>query len=485
MSDNSRTYYPTIGLEIHAELATNTKMFCRCANNAFDSEPNAHVCPVCMAHPGTLPVPNKQAIEHVINVGLVVNGEVTNFTEFDRKNYFYPDIPKGYQISQYKHPIVFRGELAGVKITRIHLEEDTATSQHSGNVSFINYNRAGVPLMELVTEPVIHSAEHAMEFAEELRLLLRTLGVSKANMECGEMRVEVNISVSPDKEKFGTKVEIKNLNSFNVVGRAIAYEIKRMTDLYEDGRENEIVQETRGWDDTKQITFTQRRKEQSEDYRYFPEPDIPKLYLHEMFNIDEMRQTLPELPEEKRNRYRNEYGIKDEDIESYINSRELAVLFENTIIAYPNDRELVKLTSNYITSDLVGLIKKGSSILENGEIKEIDFIKYIIPEHFATLIQMIGRGDISSRGAKDILAILATEGGNPEVIAKEKGLIQQHDESALRNIATRVITENPTVVSDFKAGKENAIKFLVGQGMKVSNGSANPTILEKILREMV
>jgi aspartyl-tRNA(Asn)/glutamyl-tRNA(Gln) amidotransferase subunit B len=272
----SKQYYTTIGLEIHAELNTNSKMFCGCINNPDEKTPNINICPVCMAHPGTLPVINKKAVENVIKVGLAIKANIADFTEFDRKNYFYPDIPKSYQISQYKFPIVSGGNLNGVDITRIHLEEDTATSKHDkGDYSLVDFNRAGVPLMELVTEPVIHGAKQAGDFGRELQLLLKYLGVSNANMEKGEMRVELNISISDDLHKLGTKVEVKNINSFRAMERAAEYEIKRMSKLLDEGKGEEIVQETRGWDENKQITFSQRRKENANDYRYFPDPDLP------------------------------------------------------------------------------------------------------------------------------------------------------------------------------------------------------------------
>lgn len=318
-----KQYYTTIGLEIHAELKTNSKMFCGCKNNPDEKTPNTNICPVCMAHPGTLPVINAEAVKSVVKVGLALGAKIADFTEFDRKNYFYPDIPKSYQISQYKYPIVSGGELNGVKITRVHLEEDTATSKHDrGDFSLVDFNRAGVPLMELVTEPVIHSAKEAGDFGRELQLLLRYLGVSEANMEKGQMRVELNISVSDDPNKFGTKVEVKNINSFKAVEKAAEYETKRMIELIESGEKDKIVQETRGWDETKQSTFSQRVKENANDYRYFPDPDLPKLFLSEIFNTEELRKNLPELPQAKRIRYENDYGIKKEDIESYITDQE-------------------------------------------------------------------------------------------------------------------------------------------------------------------
>jgi len=277
-------YYPTIGLEIHAELSTNTKMFCACRNNPDEEKPNTNICPVCMAHPGALPVVNKKAVENVIKVGLAVGGKIADFTEFDRKNYFYPDIPKGYQISQYKFPIVSGGSLRGIDITRVHLEEDTANNKHVGESSLVDFNRAGVPLMELVTEANTFEdnavcAKTASSFAKEFQLILWYLGVSHANMEKGEMRVEANISISTDPKVLGTKVEVKNLNSFKSVERAILFELDRMKALIEEGKGAEIVQETRGWDENKGSTFSQRKKEGSADYRYFPDPDLPKMKL--------------------------------------------------------------------------------------------------------------------------------------------------------------------------------------------------------------
>ena len=466
-------YYTTIGLEIHAELKTKSKMFCGCFNNPDEENPNVNICPVCMAHPGTLPVSNKQAIENVIKVGLALGAKIADFTEFDRKNYFYPDIPKGYQISQYQNPIVSGGELAGVKITRVHLEEDTATSKHDrGDYSLVDFNRAGVPLMELVTEPVIHSSKDAGNFGRELQLLLRYLDVSEANMEKGEMRVELNISISPDKDKFGTKVEVKNINSFRAMERAAEFEVKRMTELLDAGKGSEIVQETRGWDENKQITFSQRKKEDSHDYRYFPDPDIPKFYLSKMFDIEKMRSELPELPEAKRVRYKNDYGIKDEDIESYIVDQELGKWFEG-VAKIISDKEKIKTASNYITSDYLGLKKNKPEIKLPSE------------NNFAELINMLSDGKISSRGAKDILAMIVEKDESPMKIAEEKGLLQQSDEGALKGIAQKIIDANPQIVETYKGGKENALMSLVGQIMKETKGSANPTLVQKILKELL
>jgi len=474
-----KKYYYTIGLEIHAELKTNTKMFCACKNDPDEKSPNVNICPVCMAHPGALPVPNKKAIENVVKVGLALDGNISDFTEFDRKNYFYPDIPKGYQISQYKFPIVSGGRLAGMDITRVHLEEDTANNKHfedsEGGYSLIDFNRAGVPLMELVTEPhtfesVEETAKQASLFAKELQLILWYLGVSEANMEKGEMRVEANISISEDPKNLGTKVEVKNLNSFRSVERAIAYEINRMRELKESGKGEEIVQETRGWDEGKQKTFSQRKKEGSADYRYFPDPDLPKMKLHEAFNIEQMRKELPELPVAKRARYKNDFGIKDEDIEVYINDISLGLWFEGVAKILEN-KEKTKIASNYITSDFIGLKKSNANINPPSAY------------NFAELVNLVVENKISSRAAKDILLMIATKDESPLKIATEKDLLQKNDEGALKPIVEKIISENKEVVDSYKSGKENAIMSLVGKVIKESNGSANPQVVIKMLKD--
>ena len=469
----AKTYYTTIGLEIHAELKTKSKMFCGCPNNPDEKIPNVNICEVCTAQPGTLPVINKQAVLSVIKVGLALGSKIADFTEFDRKNYFYPDIPKAYQISQYKNPIVLGGELNGVKITRVHLEEDTATSKHDrGNYSLVDFNRAGVPLMELVTEPVIHSAKEAGDFGKELQLLLRYLDVSEANMEKGQMRVELNISVSDNPEKLGTKVEVKNINSFRAVERAALYEIERMTSLLEEGKGDEIVQETRGWDESKQETFSQGKKENANDYRYFPDPDLPKLFLSQIFDIDDIKKNLPELPEEKRARYKNDYELKDEDIESYVTDRELGNWFEE-VASKLKDKEKVRIASNYITSDFLGLKKTNLDI------------KLPKTSNFVELIEMISQNQISSRSAKDILAMIVVEDNSPMEIAKAKDLLQKNDEGQLKEVILKIIKDNPKVVETYKSGKENAIMSLVGQVMKETKGSANPQLALKLLKELI
>ncbi|OHA17539.1 MAG: glutaminyl-tRNA synthase (glutamine-hydrolyzing) subunit B [Candidatus Taylorbacteria bacterium RIFCSPLOWO2_02_FULL_43_11] len=466
-----KQYLPTIGLEIHAELKTLSKMFCGCANNPDEQKPNRNVCPVCMGHPGTLPVINERAVEHVLRVGVALQGKLADFSEFDRKNYFYPDIPKGYQISQYKYPLVSGGELNGVLITRVHLEEDTGTSLHEeGDYSLVDYNRAGVPLMELVTEPVIHDGKSAAAFAKELQLLLRTLCVSSANMEKGEMRVEANISISKT-DTFGTKVEVKNLNSFRAVERAIQYEIERQEAVLEAGEK--VVQETRGFDEGKQKTFSQRKKEESHDYRYFPEPDLPKLRLSKLgwANEDNLRKGLPELPSVKRARYAKDYGIKPEDIENYVYGMDIGQFFEKTANIFENDKKLIALASNYISSDLIGIQKSGKSL------------EKLLPESFAELIRMIGEGQLSSRGAKDTLAKMVETGGNPRLIAKDLGVIQIHDPKAIQLAAEKVIANNPKVVEDYKGGKSAALQFLIGQVMRETKGSAKPDTVRKLLEE--
>jgi len=469
-------YTTTIGLEIHAELKTKSKMFSGSPNNPDEDRPNVNINPIDLAHPGTLPTINKKALEHMVRIGLAVKGQVANFTEFDRKNYFYPDIPKGYQISQYQYPIVSGGSLAGVEVTRVHLEEDTGTSKHDqGPRSLVDYNRAGVPLMELVTEPVIHSAEQAVSFARELQLLLRHLGVSDANMEKGEMRVEVNISISNTKE-FGTKVEVKNINSFKAVERAINFEVERMTELLDAGKGGEIVQETRGWNENTNETFSQRKKESAHDYRYFPEPDLPKLYLHDMFDLEDLKSGLPTLPWERREKY-IKLGLSADYAEIFVREDILGKFFdtvmEASIQASPvsgdDAKTFAQTAANYTISDLAPLLGSESSLPE--------------PVHFCELIAMVLADKVSSRGAKDILAIMTKESRPAKEIADKHGLIQKNDAGELLVVVQKIITDNPAVVEEYRAGKETSIQFLVGQAMKATKGSANPGMLIQLLKK--
>lgn len=472
-------YKSTIGLEIHVELKTQSKMFCGCKNDPDEKEPNVNICPVCMAHPGTLPVINKEAVKHVLRVGKALGGTLADFTEFDRKNYFYPDIPKGYQISQYKFPLVSGGELLGVKLTRIHLEEDTARSQHIEaprsdlkeaprsdlGDSLIDFNRAGVPLMELVTEPVIKSAKQAGDFARELQLVLRYLGVAEANMEKGEMRVEANVSVSKTKT-FGTKTEVKNINSFRAMEKAVEFEIKRQIKVLENGEK--VVQETRGWDENKGATFSQRKKESSHDYRYFPDPDLPKLFLNKITEFNNLGETIPELPNGKRERLQK-LKIQDQDVEAYVSNPELAGFFDRAVAELGGELKLIKLASNYIANDLVKLLAGDHNLLERLYVGFPDFVR------------LVADGEVSSRGAKEVLAEMVKTGAPARKIAEEKGLFQKSDEGTLKEIVKKVVEDNPKSSGDYKNGKESALQFLVGQGMKESKGSANPAVLKKLL----
>ena len=540
-------YQPTIGLEIHAELKTQTKMFCCSKNDADETRPNVNICPVCMAHPGTLPVINAEAVRHVLRVGVALGSKLADYTEFDRKNYFYPDLPKGYQLSQYEFPLVEGGALKDVTITRVHLEEDTASSMHTSTslstgdeatgATTIDYNRAGVPLMELVTEPVITSAEQAGEFARELQLLFRYLGVSEANMEKGEMRVEANVSVAPlrnsqfpisnfqsnsndsmdnenslkiaklkSENSLGTKVEIKNLNSFRAMERAVEYEIRRQTDLLERGEA--VVQETRGWDENKQATFAQRTKEGSADYRYFPDPDLPSLRLSELKGYDagSLRATQPELPSERRNRYQSA-GVKADDAELYVRETVFGDFFD--AVSEGVARETALLASNYIANDLVNISSsfappspkateghvKASKDKREVENRDTDSQPAsaspsrdgpVIPisvQNFREIITMLETKEISSRSAKDLLLICTKEAGTPREIAKNKGLLNSKDPAAMGAAVDKVIAGNPTVVADFKAGKAAALEFLVGQGMRALKGSGDPVEVRKILKE--
>lgn len=473
------SYKATIGLEIHAELKTKSKMFCPCANDPEISTPNIHVCPICMGHPGTLPVVNKEAVKKVLAVGVAVGAKIADFTEFDRKNYFYPDIPKGYQISQYKYPLVAGGMLAGVGLTRIHLEEDTARSSHEKEGrSLVDFNRAGVPLMELVTEPVIHSAEEAMNFGRELQIMLQYMGISDANMEKGQMRVEVNISISKD-ENFGTKVEVKNINSFKAAGRAIEYEFARQSALLDAGEK--VKQETRGWDENKQITFSQRSKENSDDYRYFPDPDIPKFKLSEVsgMSIEEIKKGIPEIPSEKRARYSQTYNLKSEDVENYIFSPEIGSFFEQAVGFLGNfDQESVKILSNYISSDVTGIIK-GSNL------PFPEAFGMLSAQSIAAVVKMIKEGKISSRGAKEIIKIIYEKGGKPEDVAEKEGLIQKSDPEELKKIISEIMDANPAVVADYKSGNQAVFQFFVGQAMKVTKGAGNPEVIKNIIVELL
>ncbi|HEY4523290.1 MAG TPA: Asp-tRNA(Asn)/Glu-tRNA(Gln) amidotransferase subunit GatB [Candidatus Paceibacterota bacterium] len=506
-------FLPTIGLEIHAELNTQSKMFCDCKNDPEEKRANQNVCPICLAHPGTLPVINKQAVESVIKVGLALKGEIPEVSKFDRKNYFYPDLPKGYQISQYDEPLVLGGTLAGVQITRVHLEEDTGRLAHGVNadnsglnaegqkesqrksVSLVDFNRAGVPLMELVTEPVIHDVKTALTFAKELQLLLRYLGVSDADMEKGQMRVEANISLgeivdedglSADEREnnqhesavLGTKVEVKNLNSFRAVQGAITYEIERQKELLEEGKK--VTQETRGWNEEKKSTFSQRLKESAHDYRYFPEPDLPPLNIAE-WDMPRLRAEISELPNARRTRLTEEYKLSASQVELLVSDRESGDYFENAaseLVASQGDKGLgdnffVPLYNNLL-GDLRGLMNE----------KNENFIDLkITPENFSHLVRLVTDKEITSGSAKVILFEMYETGGDPEEIIKIKNWKQISDEKELKKIVLEIIAENPEPVADFKKGKENALQFLIGKAMTRLSGRGNPKIISDIFRE--
>lgn len=496
-------YIPTIGLEIHAELKTKTKMFCDSPNNPEENHPNVNVCPVCLGHPGTLPTINKEAVKSVIRVGMALGGEINPQTKFDRKNYFYPDLPKGYQISQYDQPLVLGGSLNGVTLTRIHLEEDTGRLLHSANskaqnasngdegrfaisakplASYVDFNRAGVPLMELVTEPDIKSAEEAVNFARELQLILRYLDVSSADMEKGQMRVEVNISLGKWVKgvwKQGTKVEIKNLNSFGAVAGCIAYEIKRQAEVMKTGK---VHQETRGWDDAKKETVSQRSKEEAHDYRYFPEPDLPPFETASL-GLEELKDFIPELPAAKRDRFKKEYDLEGAKLESLIIDQHLAEFFEDAISELKtflpaeistkegNTSSATSTLLNYLSSDLVGLMRENGVNFDDLKIK---------PKSLAHLVFLIGQGKILSRGAKDILRKMFESGVDPEDILNTEGLHVVSDQSELEKVVAEIISENPAAVADFKKGKTASLQFLIGKSMAKLGGKGNPEALKTL-----
>lgn len=488
-------YKPSIGLEIHAELKTRTKMFCDSLNDPEEKHPNVNVCPICMGHPGTLPVINLQAVEHVLKVGMSLGSQIQEHSKFDRKNYFYPDLPKGYQISQYDAPLCLGGalefrlpdnEIRKVKIRRIHLEEDTGKLMHPAGTdySLVDFNRAGVPLMELVTEPDMHSAQDARVFTQELQLLLRYLGVSQADMEKGQMRLEANISVGKG-EELGTKVEVKNLNSFRALEEATDYEIGRQIGVLESG--GKIKQETRGWDDVKKVTYSQRWKEEAQDYRYFPEPDLPPLNTTK-FDMARMRTELPELPWEKRRRLREEYALSSKEAEILVVEPEFAEFFEQAVSeleAHDQDHEqkhkrdeLVRLIYNYLVSDLKGLMAGQTAAVSVKDLR-------VQPEHVAHLAVLIHRGKISSRAAKDLLSEMLKTGRDPEALVREKGLEQVSDVHELEHIISQVIKQHPKAEEDYRAGKLNALQFLVGQVMARSKGRANPKVVEDVLKKLL
>ncbi len=483
------SYEPIIGLEIHAELKTKTKMFCYSLNDPDEKHPNINICPICMGHPGTLPVINREAVKKVIAVGLALKGKIAEFSQFDRKNYFYPDLPKGYQISQYQHPLVSGGylEVFGkkVRITRVHLEEDTGRLIHdkTSGETLVDFNRAGVPLMELVTEPDLRTGEEVRKFGEELQKIFRYLNASDADMEKGQMRVEVNISLRPQgSREFGTKVEIKNINSFKFAEAAVNYEIKRQTDLLEKGEK--IVQETRGWNENQGITFSQRSKEEAHDYRYFPEPDLPPLRITEELRR-EIEMTIPELPEAKRRRLEKEYSLASETAEIISREKALAEFFEAAASeAKQHGKEtkekppqsLVKVVATLFVGELFRLIKEKQALVTDIR---------ITPENFAELALYLAEGKISNLAAKAVLAEMFASGDDPSDIINQKELWQISETKDLEDMARHILAENPEVVEEYKKGKTQVLQFLLGQVMKESRGKANPKIIQDILKKIL
>ena len=483
-------YNVTIGMEVHAELKTASKMFCACKNGlGLEQEPNVHICPVCTGQPGTLPVPNRQAIEMVQRIGLALNCTINRHSKFDRKNYFYPDIPKGYQISQYDEPFCEHGTILvngkSFRITRIHLEEDTGKSLHPSGADYtlVDFNRAGVALMELVTEADFENGKDTRAFCQKLRQTLRYLDASDADMEKGQMRCEVNLSLYPEGEDrlSGTKVEVKNLNSFKTVERAIEFEIKRQTEALDAGQK--VIQETRGWDEARGETISQRKKESAHDYRYFPEPDIPPFDFSEEYIVG-LRRTLPELPDAKAERFANEYQLPAADVVILTEEKEFSAYFEEVASELADKKasgemqaeipRAVKLATNYMLTE----IRKHLS--ERGEkTKDIPFT----PENYAEFISLIADKKINSSAAQSVLAEMYQGGDNdPSHIVSRLNLAQVSDTGELEGVVDGILVANAKSVADFQAGKENAFQYLIGQVMKETKGKANPEVVATLLR---
>ena len=478
-------YEPIIGMEVHVELNTKSKMFCGCRADFFGADPNTNICPVCLGMPGTLPVINKKAVEYTIITGLALNCEIQPHNVFARKNYFYPDLPKGYQISQYELPLCLNGYLdieaddsniaKRIRIRRVHLEEDTGKLTHVNGHSLVDLNRAGVPLLEIVTEADIHSADEAYAYVSKLRQLVRYLGVSTGDMEKGAMRCEVNLSLKDvESGQWGTKVEIKNLNSFRSVRSSIAHEIERQNEVLAEG--GTVEQVTMGWDESRGVTVLQRSKEGDTGYRYFPEPDLPPLDLDPVW-IEEIKANLPELPDAKIARYINELGLTSEEARVLAEDRATAEYYED-VVAAANEANNVtpKLISNWISGELFRLLSESN--LEIADIK-------IKPEHLVALIELVNAQTINQPAAKKAFGVMFETGRPPDKIVKELDLRQIGDDGQLIPIAERVINDNPEPVEKFKSGKEAIIKFLVGQVMRETRGKANPQSAEQVLRELL
>ena len=471
-------YEIVMGLEVHAELSTKTKIFCSCSTE-FGGEPNTHTCPICMAMPGTLPVLNEKVVEYAVKAGLATNCIISRDSKNDRKNYFYPDLPKSYQISQFDKPLCEHGYIEieddegnpkKIRLTRIHIEEDAGKLNHNefGGGSLVDLNRAGVPLIEIVSEPDLRSSGEAERYLKKLKSILEYIEVSDCKMQEGSLRADVNVSVrKKGAEKYGTRTEMKNMNSFKAITRAIDYEASRQIDVIEDG--GKIDQETLRWDDVSGRTFSMRDKEDAQDYRYFPEPDLVAIKLSEEY-IENIKNNLPELPESRKKRYMEEYGLSEKDSNLLTASKYLSDLFEGAEKICKN----AKAVANWILSDI-------SKILNETETEPIQ-----IPfdaNQLAKLVQLIDNGTISSAIAKKVIVELFENPKDPEEIIKEKGWIQISDEGAIKEVVTKILENNPQSVADYKAGKDRALGFLVGQAMKETKGKANPQMLNKMFLE--
>ncbi len=481
-------YETIIGLEVHAQLLTKSKMFCRCSADYASAPPNTHVCPVCLGMPGVLPAINQQAVEYSIMTALALHCVMSDYTKFDRKNYPYPDLMKGYQISQYDAPfgqggwlaIEVNGEQKRVGITRVHLEEDVAklihrTSPEGEAYSLVDVNRAGMPLMEVVGEPDLRSPEEARQYLMKMRSILQYLGVSTANMEEGSFRCDANISIRPENSPDSlAKVEVKNMNSFKAVYRAMEYEAKRQRKVAAEGRK--LVQETRGWVEEKGKTVSQRSKEYAHDYRYFPEPDLPPLVLSREW-VEEIRSKLPELPEARRDRFVIEYSLSLYDANLLTSAKAMADYFEACIkTGIPHSLPLpkrAKTVSNWLLGEFSRLLNATSTEISNPGVS---------PEQLCRLLDVIDKGDISGASAKAVFEEMFNTGKSAEEIIKEQGLSQISDTSEIEEAVVQVINSNAQPVADFKAGKEQALKFLVGQVMKATRGRANPKLVNELLK---
>jgi aspartyl-tRNA(Asn)/glutamyl-tRNA(Gln) amidotransferase subunit B len=474
-------YEPTIGMEVHVELNTASKMFCGCSAEAFGTPPNTHICPICLGMPGMLPVVNERAVRYTVMTGLALNCSTQAHNVFARKNYFYPDLPKGYQISQYELPLCRDGyldidvgdQIRRIRIRRVHLEEDTGKLTHGDGYSLVDFNRAGVPLMEIVSEADIGSADEAYAYVTRLRQIVRYLGVSSGDMEKGAMRCEVNLSLRPaGSDDLGTKVEVKNLNSFRSVRSAIAFEIERQARLLEMGQR--VTQVTMGWDEAAGVTREQRSKEEAHDYRYFPEPDLPPLNLEPAW-IEEVKASLPELPDARHERLVADYGLSRYDASVLVEDREVADYFERAV-QVSGDPISPKLVANWMTGELFRLMNDTGTAITEVKIR---------PEDLVALIAMVKAGTINQPAAKETFGLMWKTGRVPQEIVEERGLKQISDAGELVVIVAQVIADNPDPVAQFKAGKDTIIRFLIGQVMKATRGKANPQLAEQLLREQL